>query len=184
MTALAGLGTALTIGAAVVGAGASVYSAYQTHEMGVAQQKEYNREAAVDELAGKNEYAASQREAEQKRLEAQLVMSRAQAYAAASGAGAGADDPTIVKILGEEGTKGKFNADSLLYAGEQGRDAYYSSAAAKRATGANIFLGSTLSAVGTLAGGIGKLIPTAVPFIPTSRSNPLSAGASYAGGAL
>jgi hypothetical protein len=180
LAGLAGLGTALTIGAAVVGAGASVYSAYETVQQGKAAQAEYNRQAAVDELAGKNEYAASQREAEQKRLEGQLVMSRTMAYAAASGAGAGADDPTIVKILGEEGTKTKFNSDSVLYAGEGARDAYNSSAAAKRASGANNFLGSVLTATGTLAGGVGRLIAASAPFVPTRTSSPFAGATASA----
>lgn len=166
MAALAGIGTALTIGAAVVGAGASIYSAYQTVEQGKAQKAEYDRQANVDELMGKNEYAAAQREAEQKRLEGELVMSRQQAYAAASGGGGGASDPTIVQILGDTATRSKANSDAVLYAGDGARDSYNSSAAARRASGANNFLGSTLSAAGTLAGGIGKVIQTAATFIP------------------
>lgn len=166
MAALAGLGTALTIGAAVVGAGAAVYSAYQTVEQGKAQKAEYDRQANVDELMGKNEYAAAQREAEQKRLEGELVMSRQRAIAAASGGGGAASDPTIVQIMGETANRSQANSDAVLYAGEGARDSYNSSASARRASGANNFLGSVLTAAGTLAGGIGKVIQTGATFIP------------------
>jgi hypothetical protein len=168
LASLAALGTAITIGSAVVGAGASVISAYSTYQQGEAQKAELERQAGVDELAGKNEYAASQRQAEERRLEAKLVQSRQQAYAAASGGGAGADAPTIVKLFGDTERRGEYGAQTVMYQGEAARDDYYAAASAKRATGQNNFFGSILAAAGTLAGGVGKLGGDLAPHIPSA----------------
>lgn len=170
MAALATVATVATIGAAVVGAGASVISAYSTYQQGEAQKAELNRQAAIDEKSGTAEFAASQREAEQRRLEGQLVMSRAQAYAAASGAGAGSDDPTISKILSDTGERAKFGSDSVLYQGQARRDDYFAEAAAKRTTGQNNFFGSILRSAGTLLGGVGHLAETSDQWMPSSSS--------------
>lgn len=170
MAALATLGTALTIGSAVVGAGASVISAYSSYSQGQAQQAEFERQAKVDELTGKNEYAASQRDAEQRKLEGQLVQSRQQAYAAASGAGSGSDDPTILKIMSDTGERTRVAVESTLYGGQQSRDAYDASASARRRSGQASFLGGVLDAVGTLAGGVGHLADATARFIPSPPS--------------
>jgi len=167
MAALAGLGTALTIGSAVIGAGASVISAYSTYQQGQAQQQELERQARIDEASGTAEFAASQREADQRRLEGQLIMSRQLAYAAASGAGSGVDDPTITKILSDTGEMARRGSDAALYQGMRRRDDYLSEATAKRATGQNNFFGAMLRSFGTLAGGVGRLGESAVDWIPS-----------------
>lgn len=182
MAALAGLGTALTIGSAVIGAGAAVYSAVSSVQQGQAQQAEFERQAQVDELTGKNEYAASQRVAQEKALEGQLIQSRQIAYAAASGAGTGANDPTLVKIMSDTGSRTKYAVDSTLYQGQSARDAYDSSATARRRTGQATFLGGVLDAVGTLAGGVGHLADTTARFIPSPT--PRSASSAWGWGSI
>jgi hypothetical protein len=171
MAAIGTLGTVLAITGAVVGAGASVFSAYQTVQQGQAQQQELNREADVDTLAGKNAFAASQREAEQRQLEGKLIMSKAQAYAAASGGGAGADDPTIAKILTDTGDQAQYGADSVMYQGASQQSDYLASASAKRQTGQNVYFGSILRGVGTLASAAGGLASSASGMIPVGASN-------------
>ncbi len=166
MASLATIGTALTVGSAVVGAGAAVYGAYQQVEQGKAIRAEADRQAMMDELHGKNEYAASLREADLRRIEGKLIMSRQQAYAAASGAGAGADDPTLLKIMSETGANAEYGARSVMYGGEGRRDDYLNSATSRRISGRNNFMGSLLSATGTLAGGIGRLADTSKDWIP------------------
>lgn len=161
MASLATIATVATIGSAVIGAGTAIYGAYNSYQQGVAQQAEYERQARVDELHGKNEFAAAQRDAEMRRLEGHLIMSRQQAYAAASGLGSGADDPTILKIMSETGARAELGARSVMYQGEARRDDYLSSATAKRASGASNYMGGIMRAVGTLAGGIGQLADTA-----------------------
>lgn len=181
MATLATIGTALTVGAAVVGAGASVYSAYQSHQQGVAMQQEANRQALIDEASGKAEFAASQREAELRRLEGKLIMSRQQAYAAASGAGAGANDPTILRIMSKTGENAEQNARVALYQGESRMADYYNQAQARRISGRNNFVGKMLEGFGTLAGGVGRLADTSKDWIPAlGRLAPQPAPAAWA----
>lgn len=147
MADLATIAAVATIGSAVVGAGASVYSGYQSMLA--------NEAAAKQEiLAGKNEFAASQRDADERRLEAKLVASRAQAIAAASGGG-GADQPTISKILTDIGERADFGVKSIMYGGAQRRDDYFNSASSRRVTGQSNFIGGLLRGLGSLAGGVG-----------------------------
>lgn len=183
MAALATIAPIIAITGAVVGAGASVFSAYSTYKQGEAQQQEAYRQAAVDETAGKNEYAAAQRDAKQKRLEGNLIMSRQQAYAAASGGGSGADAPTIAKILTDTGANAETNAQSVMYQGAARRDDYFNQAQARRISGQNNFFGSILSSIGTLAGGVGHLASSTAGYIPTSSPSPIRLGSSIAGGA-
>lgn len=170
MATLATIGTVLTVGSAVIGAGAAVYGAYNSYQAGVAAQAEYERQAGVDELSGKMEFAASQREAELRRLEGGLIMSRQQAYAAASGAGSGVDDPTILKIMSDTGANADMNARSVMSQGEARRDDYLNAAKAKRASGSSNFLGGILRATGALADGVGNLAATSRDWIPAAQS--------------
>ena len=82
------------IAAAGVGAAATIYGGMET-------KRAADEAAKRDVTAGQAEFAAAQREAGERKLEGQLIMSRQQAAAAASGAGAGADAPTIVRLMTE-----------------------------------------------------------------------------------
>lgn len=166
MASLATIGTVLTVGSAVVGAGASVYSAVSSFQQGQAIQAEAERQALVDEQAGKSEFAASQRDAELRRLEGRLIMSRQQAYAAASGAGAGADDPTILQIMGKTGANAELGARVATYGGESRQADYFNVAQARRISGRNNFVGKMLEGIGTLAGGVGRLADTSKDWVP------------------
>lgn len=112
--------------------------------------------AAREEARGRAEFAASQRQAEERKMEARLILSRQQAAAAASGGGAGADAPTIVRIMSETSRRGEFGRESVIYAGQTARDAYYESAGARRRAADNSFLGGILSGIGTGVAGIGR----------------------------
>lgn len=164
MAELATIAAVATIGAAVVGTGATVYSAYQQVQQGEAIQKEAVRQAQVDEASGKQEYAASQREAELRRLEGRLIMSRQQAFAAASGGGA--DDPTILKIMSDTGANAELGAQSVMYQGAARQQDYLNAAQARRISGRNNYMGAVLSSVGTLASGIGRLADTSSSWGP------------------
>lgn len=147
MADLATIAAVATIGSAVIGAGAAVYGGYQS--------KVANDMAAAQEIAaGKAEFAASQRDADERRLEAKLVMSRAQAIAAASGGG-GADTPTISKILTDIGERANYGVQTVLYGGQARQDSYNASASARRVTGQSNFIGGLLRGLGSLAGGVG-----------------------------
>jgi len=175
MASLATIAAVVGIAGTAVSAGAAVYSAYNTYQQGVAQKQEFDRQAAVDEAHGRAEGAAAQRDAEQRRREGRLIMSRQQAIAAASGAGSGSDAPTIEKIMSDTGRLAETGAQSIMYQGEARRDDYFNSASARRTSGQNNFFGSILRSVGTLAGGIGRLGETSDRW--GSQINYLTAGA-------
>jgi hypothetical protein len=142
---------AVTAGtAAVVGAAGSIYAgakAAETAEI-IARQEEQQ---------GKDEFAASQTEARERALEGKLIQSRQQAIAAASGAGASTDAPSIVTLMRKTAERTKYGMDTAQYAGARRRDALNASAAARRRTGSNEFVGSLFTAAGTLAGGVGRV---------------------------
>lgn len=169
MASLATVATVATIAGTAISAGAAVYSAYSQYQQGEAIQEEANRQALMDELHGKNEFAAAQREARLREIEGQLIMSRQQALAAASGGGAGPEAPTILKIMADTEASANYGAASVLYGGASRQDDYLASATSRRVSGRNNFFGSIASAVGTLAGGIGRLGETSNQWAPALR---------------
>lgn len=149
MAALATIASVATIAAAAISAGGAVYEGYQS-------QQANELEARQEKKAGDLEFASSQREADQRRLEGQLIMSRQQALAAASGGGAGADAPTITKILSDTGEAADLNSRNTIFQGASRRQDYFDSASARVATGQGNFFGGILRGLGSLAGGIGR----------------------------
>ena len=139
---------------AALGAVASVISAVGGVMSGVAAKQSADFEAAQQEQQGKEAFAASQRDAEQARREAQIVQSRQQALAAASGGGA--DVATIVKLMTDTAKEGEMNAQSYMYSGLNQKRGYMDQAMGTRMTGRASMLGSFLGAAGTLAGSFGK----------------------------
>lgn len=113
-------------------------------------------EAQQMEMRGKEELAASQREAEMKKREGRLINSRQQALAAASGAGAGADAPTIIKLMADTAGQAQLNAASDLYGGRQRKAGLMDSAKGRRLEGRASLLGGYLGGFGQMAGGLGK----------------------------
>lgn len=134
------------IAAAGASAAATIYSGYQTKQAA-------DEAAKRDEAAGRSEFAASQREAEERRLEGQLIQSRQQAAAAASGAGAGGDAPTIVRLMTETAKRSQYGVESTLYGGRDRRQRYFDTADSRRKTGEANFIGSIFTGVGQLAEG-------------------------------
>jgi hypothetical protein len=136
------------LAAAGISAAGSVYAGQKSREAA-------NIVAAQEEDQGREEFAASQREAFERSLEAKLTMSRQQAIAAASGGGSGADAPSIVRLQEKTAERGQYGEDSARYGGESRRRSSFRSADARRRTGENNFVGSLFTAGGTLTGGIG-----------------------------
>lgn len=149
MAEIATIAAIATGAAAVVGAGASVYSGYMQNQ--AAQEQAHQLESA-----GKEEFASAQRDAIEKRLQGQMVLSAQQASAAASGGGAGTDAPTIVRLMTETADRTEYAAESSLYGGLSRKNIYNQSAANTRVSGGNNFIGSLLEGVGTLLGGAGQ----------------------------
>lgn len=135
----------LELVAAAIGAAGSVAT-------GIAQKNAADYQAEQQEQAGKEAFAASQRDADQKRREATLVQSRQQALAAASGGGA--SDPTIVRLMTQTAGQGELNAQTELYKGDQQKRGLFDAANASRMSGNASLFGSFLDGAGTLTKGL------------------------------
>lgn len=143
------IGTVATVGSGLVQAGATVYA-------GNEEKKAAYEAAKRDETAGQAEFAASQRESQERKLEGELVMSRQQALAAASGGGAGADAPTIVRLMTETAKRSRYGQESTMFGGRSRRQTYFDSASSRRTTGDANFLGSVFTGLGQGMGAVAK----------------------------
>lgn len=123
---------------------------------GVAGMAAANQEAKQMKAQAKEEVAASQREATEKRREGALVMSAQQARAAASGAGAGTDAPSIVRLMTDTAGQAEYNAGTVRYGGEQRAQGLLQAARNRKATGAANLFGSVLGGFGEMASGFSK----------------------------
>jgi hypothetical protein len=133
---------------ALVSAGGTIMS-------GVAAKNAADYEARQMEIKAAEERAAAGREAEEKRKEARLVMSRQQALAAASGAGAGMDAPTIVKLMTQTAGQGEYGAQTVRYGGESRMTGLLDSAKGRRMSGRATLLGSVFAGAGQAIRGFG-----------------------------
>lgn len=166
MAALPAIAAVASIGSIIVGTGLSLASANReaeaTRQAGELEQQNQYFLAQQEEATAREDFAASQREALERRFEGELVLSRQQAAAAASGAGA--DDPTIVRLMTDTAARAEYGRSSVMYGAESRRATLFRSAAARRKSGDNSFLGGIegangawLRGMGSLAGGVGKL---------------------------
>jgi hypothetical protein len=129
-------------------------SAVGTVAGGVAAKNQADFQAEQQEMAGKEEFAASQREANEKRKEATYVQSRQQALAAASGGGAA--DPTIVRLMTQTAQQGEMNAQTARYVGENRQRGLMDAAKASRMSGEASLFGSFFGATGDAFSGWAK----------------------------
>jgi hypothetical protein len=113
-------------------------------------------EADQLEQKAKEERAASQRDALEKRKEAAFVQSRQQALAAASGGGASTDAPTIMKLMASTAGQGEYNAQAALYGGENRARGLMDEAKGRRMSGQASLLGGVFGGFGSMASGFGR----------------------------
>jgi hypothetical protein len=125
-----------------------------TVKAGQAADAQARQDALNMEAQGKEELAAAQREALQKRREGQLINSQAQAVAAASGGGA--DDPTIVRLMTQTSEQAETNAGSVMFGGLSRQRGLFDGAKARRREGQASLLGSYSSGFGQAASGLSK----------------------------
>lgn len=123
-------------------------SAAGTIASGIAANNQAKSEALAMEAQGREEFAASQREAEQKKREGRIAMSRQQAVAAASGGGA--DDASIIKLMTRTAGESDFNARTVMYGGEQRKRGLFDSARNRRTSGQASLLGSVFAGAGQM----------------------------------
>lgn len=145
---------ALPVISAVLTGVSSVVSGIGMIAQGNAARADAEFQAKQMEARGKEELAASQRDAEAARQEGDLVASRQQALAAASGAGAGMDAPTIVKLMTDTAGQSELSAQAALYGGRSRQQGLREAAAARRRSGRASYMGSVLGGFGQMAGGL------------------------------
>lgn len=116
---------------------------------GIAANRQAQQQALNQEAEGKQEFANAQQQAFQKKREGELMISRQQALAAVSGGGA--DDPTILKIMGDTAGQTATNVHQTVAGGEQAMMNGFASARSTRSAGRSSFLGSMFNAAGTFA---------------------------------
>ncbi len=147
---MAGLST-LSMIAGLIGTG---ISAAGTIAAGNAEQTAAEFEAKQIEAAGKEELAASQREAAKVRKERDFILSRQQAVSGASGLGA--LDETVLDLAGDVTQEAAVNEKMALYGGKERAAGRSAQAAGRRMSGAAAKKGSVFSAAGTIMGGMGS----------------------------
>ncbi len=113
------IGTALSVGGALLGAGGTIYAGAQNAAFAKEQAKEMKKK-------GDQEYAIAQRRAMQSRREKRAALGRIQAVAAASGGGTG---DTVTDIMTGVEQRGEYNALTDLYNGAITRNDLYTGAA-------------------------------------------------------
>ncbi|PAQ00903.1 hypothetical protein LRP31_25440 [Mesorhizobium mediterraneum] len=138
----------------ILGVLGTAASAVGTIAGGAAAKTSADYQAAQLEQQGKEEVAASQREAEQARKEKNFILSRQQAVAGASGLGA--LDETVQDLAGDVVQQGAVNEGMALYGGQERAKGRRAQAAAARLEGKAAQTGSYFSAAGTIMDGIGS----------------------------
>ncbi len=160
---ISSVGSALGVGSAgsslgsTLGTIGAVTSGVGTVASGIAANQAAKDQANQLEMQSKEEVAAAQQEARQKRTEANLALSRQQAVAAASGAGAGSDAPTIVRLMSDTAGQGEYNAGTAMYGGYQRAAGLKAQAAATRKSGRASLLGSVIGGFASTASGLSKV---------------------------
>lgn len=151
MSAATTAGSFIASNASTIG---TALSAASTVYGGVAANSMAKGEAKNLKKKGDQELAVAQKEADRKRRETKLLLSRQQAVAGASGAGA--SDPTVLSIMGKTEEEGKTAAMLDMYNGMVNRSDLFTEAGTVRAEGRSKLFGSFLDAGGTIYGDIAR----------------------------
>lgn len=143
-------------GLEIIAAGASllggVVGAAGSSAVGRAENEAAQAEALQLEAKGREEFAAAQRVALDKRREGVLANSRLTALAAASGGGA--DGATISRLMSGVVSDSEYNAATATYGGVERKTGLFDAAANRRRSGRASLLGARYDAMGRLIGGV------------------------------
>jgi hypothetical protein len=173
LAAAAGAIGSLVSGVATIAGGAA--QAQGIKQQAAAQQANLEYQAKQLEIKGKEEQAAAQYEAFQKRREKEFALSALQARSAASGFTA--TDPTVLQIGSDIEKYGTLQEMMASYGGSSRRAGLDAQAVGNRAQGAAIVQGAKYAAqgamIGSLASGFSKFasgIGSFASTYPTSSS--------------
>ena len=129
----------------------TVMSAVGARNAGVAAQQESNFRAKQGEINAGQERASAQRQMIEDLRRTRIAQSRGQAVAAASGAGA--LDPSVMDIMGDLETEGRYRAATSGYEGEERARDLETGAVLARYEGKNAKKAGNIKAISTLMSG-------------------------------
>lgn len=158
-------GTAGTIGstlatyAPLIGAGITAAGGIYS---GIRENQNAKVEATMLKAKGDDEFAAKARDAQMRRREGRLAISRARTVAAASGAGTG--DDTVTNIMAGIQAKSDYNALTDMYSGVQARDDLYKQAGVRRREGSDAITASLFNAGSSIYSGIERYNRASDPY--------------------
>lgn len=155
----------MTLASTALSAASTIAGGNAAAQQGQMQQVQYNYRADQQEQAANEARAASQRQAFERRHEAELLGSKLQARAAASGGGA--TDATVLDLGGDIAGRGELAALTEMYKGENRARGLEMQAEADRYSGEMALIegqakkkASRLAAAGTIVGGMGSAFKT------------------------
>lgn len=138
----------------IIAIASTAVSAAGTLAAGAAAKTSADYQAAQIEAAGKEEKAASQREADRVKRERDFILSRQQAVA--SSGNLGALDETVLDLAGDVVQESAVQEGMVRYGGEERVKGRRAQAAAARLEGKAAQTGSYFAAAGTLMDGVGS----------------------------
>lgn len=142
--------------ATIASVGGSIVSGLGQMQAGKAAKVNADFQARQMQQQAGQERAASQRVAIEKRREATIAQSRAQAVAAASGGSA--TDKTVLDITSGIAAQGEYNALSALFEGEEAARGYNLGATSATMQGKQAKKSGMIGGMATIAGGVGTTL--------------------------
>lgn len=168
----------LEIAAAAASIGGSIVSGLGQMQAGKAAKVGADFQAAQMRQQAGQERAASQRVAIEKRREATIAQSRAQAVAAASGGGA--TDKTVLDLTGGLAQQGEYNALSALFEGEESARGMELGATSAQMQGKQAKKAGMIGGMTTIASGIGSAgLSLADKYNPSAASRTVTSTRKY-----
>lgn len=149
--AVAGVAEAVGSVAPILSGAGTLISAVGARNAGIAANQEANYRAKQDEINAGQERASAQRRMIEDLRQMRLTQSRTQAVAAASGAGA--LDPSVMDIMGDLETEGRYRAAVSGYEGEERARDLETSAVLSRYSGKQAKKAGNIKAISTLMSG-------------------------------
>jgi hypothetical protein len=151
-SAVSGVSGMFAPAAGLIGAGMSALGA---RNAGISAEQEAEYRARQDKINAGQERASGQRASIEEIRQLRLAQSRGQAIAAASGAGA--LDPSVMDIMGDLETDGRYRAATAAYEGEDRARNKETSAMLSRYSGKQARSAGNTKAISTIMSGVSDL---------------------------
>lgn len=145
----------LEVVAALAGLAGTGLQIAGTLEQGQEEKRRFEYQAKVRKQQGDEAMASSQRDAQARNREVDLIMSRQRA--AVAGAGGSTADQSVLDVMGDTAKEGNLGVRTELYKGDQQQRGYDDAATVARYDAAMAPRRAALSAAGTLFSGTSSM---------------------------